>query len=82
MGDKRIKLYSPAVTQTSSIIEESFIQQSLATASGKAEKGKPLCRIDYGLCFNADHIESYTIEVKSPHSYFEYWESIVLLGTC
>ena len=43
MGNKRIKLYSPAVTQTSSIIEESFIQQSLATASRKAEPGKLFC---------------------------------------
>jgi hypothetical protein len=50
MGNKRIKLYSPAVTQTSSIIEESFIQQSLATASRKAEPGKPLFRIECGLC--------------------------------
>jgi hypothetical protein len=45
-----------------------LIQQSLVTASRKAEQGKPLCRIDYGLGFNADHSESYTIEVKSPHS--------------
>jgi hypothetical protein len=40
------------------LLKKSFTQQSLATASGKAEQVKPLCRIDYGLGFNADQIES------------------------
>jgi len=58
LGNKRIKLSSTTVTKLHQLFKKSFTQQSLATASGKAEQVKPLCRIDYGLGFNADHIES------------------------